>query len=188
MRFCTRNAGPACLAAALLLPELVGQPPSAVPRPRNLLLITLDTMRADRLPAYGFPSVHTPALDRIATEGYVFDETYAAVALPSHASMFTGIYPPRLGVRDNAGAPLPTTFTTLAEVLRGRQLQTAAFVSHRRCWSPGADCNMDTICTVPVNRWPVTARRQPAAAPARWSTRHYPGHLRGDRVARSRRC
>jgi arylsulfatase A-like enzyme len=88
-------------------------------------------MRADRLAAFGFTGVDTPELDRNAAEGIVFEETYAAVplTLPSHASMFTGIYPPRLGVRDNAGAPLSNEFTTLAEVLRARGLRTAAFVA-----------------------------------------------------------
>lgn len=128
---CGRPAVRVCLAAALLLPQLSSQSSRASPRPRNLLVITLDTMRADRLPAYGFRGVDTPALDRIASEGIVFAETFAAapLTLPSHASMFTGIYPPRLGVRDNAGAPLSNEFTTLAEVLRARGLSTAAFVA-----------------------------------------------------------
>ncbi|MBA2260230.1 MAG: sulfatase [Acidobacteria bacterium] len=100
-------------------------------RPRNLLLITLDTMRADRLPVYGFAGFDTPALDRIASDGIVFEEAFAAVplTLPSHASLFTGIYPPRLAVRDNAGAPLSPEFTTLAESLRRHGLRTAAFVA-----------------------------------------------------------
>ena len=100
-------------------------------RPRNLVLITLDTMRADRLPVYGFAGFDTPALDRIANNGMVFEEAFAAVplTLPSHASLFTGIYPPRLGVRDNAGAPLSNEFTTLAESLRRHGLRTAAFVA-----------------------------------------------------------
>jgi choline-sulfatase len=126
-----RRAVPVCLTAALLLPELSGPISSAVARPRNLLLITLDTMRADRLPAYGFRGVDTPALDRIAAEGAVFEDTFAAVplTLPSHASLFTGLYPPRHGVRDNAGVPLSNEFTTLAEALRERGLRTAAFVA-----------------------------------------------------------
>ena len=129
--FRRRYAVPACLAAALLLWEVSGPASIAVARPRNLLLITLDTMRADRLPAYGFTGVLTPALDRIAAEGAVFEETFAAVplTLPSHASLFTGLYPPRHGVRDNAGAPLSNEFTTLAEALRERRLRTAAFVA-----------------------------------------------------------
>ena len=77
-------------------------------RSRNLVVITLDTMRADRLPPYGFAGVATPTLDRLAAEGVVFEETFAAVplTLPSHALLFTALYPQRLGVRDNAGAPL----------------------------------------------------------------------------------
>jgi choline-sulfatase len=126
-----RRAVPVCLAAALLLPELSSPGSIQLARPRNLLVITLDTMRADRLPPYGFTGVRTPALDRIAAEGAVFEETYTAVplTLPSHASLFTGLYPPRHGVRDNAGAPLSGEFTTLAEVLRGRGMRTAAFVA-----------------------------------------------------------
>ena len=129
--FCRRRVAPMCLAVALLLPELSGPRSIAVVHPRNLVLITLDTMRADRLPAYGFTGVVTPALDRIAAEGAVFEETFAAVplTLPSHTSLFTGLYPPRHGVRDNAGAPLSDEFTTLAEVLHERRLRTAAFVA-----------------------------------------------------------
>jgi arylsulfatase A-like enzyme len=99
-----RLAVPVCLAGALLLPEISGPMSRVAARPHNLLLITLDTMRADRLPAYGFPGVETPALDRISAEGTVFEEAFAAVplTLPSSASLFTGLYPPRLGVRDNS--------------------------------------------------------------------------------------
>ena len=125
-----RLALPVGLAAVLLLPEIACGISGTAP-PRNLLLITLDTMRADRLPAYGFSGVETPALDRIAAEGMVFEQAFAAVplTLPSHASMFTGIYPPRLAVRDNVSPPLSNEFNTLAEVLRQRQLKTAAFVA-----------------------------------------------------------
>jgi choline-sulfatase len=103
----------------------------ATPRPRNLLFITLDTMRADRLPPYGFSGVDTPALDRLAEEGVVFEQAFAAVplTLPSHASLFTGLYPPRLNLRDNVAAPLAPEFTTMAEVLRERGLMTGAFVA-----------------------------------------------------------
>ena len=117
------------LTLAILLPQLPDR--ARLREPRNLLVITLDTMRADRLEMYGFSGVETPALERIANEGLVFDEAFAAVplTLPSHASIFTGIYPFRLGVRDNAGAPVPTEFTTLAERLRLHGLRTSAFVA-----------------------------------------------------------
>ena len=124
-----RLAGPLCIASALMAGEMIGSAPK--PAPRNLLLITLDTMRADRLPVYGFQGVETPALDRIAADGLVFEEAYAAVplTLPSHASILTGLYPPRLGVRDNASPPLSDQFTTLAEALQKHGLRTAAFVA-----------------------------------------------------------
>jgi arylsulfatase A-like enzyme len=118
------------LATALLIPTLLTAC-GAAPRPRNVVLVTLDTTRADRLPAYGFAGVETPALDRLAMTGAVFEQTFAAapLTLPSHATIFTGLYPPRHGVRDNAGQPLAAEFTTLAEVLRQRGLTTAAFVA-----------------------------------------------------------
>jgi arylsulfatase A-like enzyme len=121
----------ASLTTALLLALVAASACRGVVRPRNLLIITLDTMRADRLPPYGFQGVATPALDRLAVEGAVFESAFAAapLTLPSHASLFTGSYPPAIGVRDNASAPLGAEFTTLAEILRDRGLATAAFVA-----------------------------------------------------------
>jgi choline-sulfatase len=120
-----------CASAALVLSALLAGGCGSPPRPRNLLVITLDTMRADRLPPYGFRGVVTPALDRLAAEGALFEQSFAAVplTLPSHATLFTGMYPPRLGVRDNTGAPLSTDFQTLAEILGARGLTTGAFVA-----------------------------------------------------------
>src|SRR5687767_5350648 len=109
-------------SAALVLPALLAEGCGSPPKPRNLLVITLDTMRADRLPPYGFTGVVTPALDRLAAEGALFEQSFAAapLTLPSHATLFTGMYPPRLGVRDNTGAPLSADFQTLAEILDER--------------------------------------------------------------------
>ena len=119
------------VSALLVIPSLQGPERDRAARPRNLLVITLDTIRADRLPPYGFAGVETRILDRLAAEGVVFEQTFAAVPLtvPSHATLFTGLYPPRLGVRDNTGAPLAGGFQTLAEVLNERGLATAAFVA-----------------------------------------------------------
>lgn len=101
-------------------------------RPSNVVVISLDTTRADRLPAYGFSGMTTPALDRIARQGMVFDcaETVAPLTLPAHTSLFTGLYPPHHGVRDNADAPAVgvAAAPTLAEILRARGFRTAAFV------------------------------------------------------------
>ena len=100
------------------------------PRPSNLVIITLDTTRADRLPAYGFASVATPSIDWLARTGVVFDdaESVAPLTLTAHTSLFTGLYPPRHGVRDNVDAPLGTAHATLAGILSARGFHTAAFV------------------------------------------------------------
>jgi len=95
----------------------------------NVVLITLDTTRADHIGAYGSPS-QTPALDRIAREGVVFDQmsAVAPLTLPAHASIFTGRFPARTGVRTNGGYLADGNQTTLAEVLKQHGYATAAFV------------------------------------------------------------
>lgn len=96
----------------------------------NLLVITLDTTRADRLGAYGYPGIKTPALDRLAAEGTVFERaiTSAPLTLPAHTSLMTGLYPPRHGVRDNGGFFVRDETQTLAEQLRDHGYRTGAFV------------------------------------------------------------
>ncbi|MGB8959807.1 MAG: sulfatase, partial [Candidatus Aminicenantales bacterium] len=96
----------------------------------NVLLITLDTTRADHLGCYGFAQAATPNLDRLAGEGIRFARVYAPapLTLPSHASIMTGLYPATHGVRNN-GHELVSKWKTLAEVLKGRGFTTAAFVS-----------------------------------------------------------
>ena len=104
---------------------------SAVPKPAQLVLITIDTTRADRLSLYGFADATMPALERLARDGVVFDQaiSVAPLTLPAHTSLFTGLFPPGHGVRDNAGRALDENHTTLAEVLRDRGYCTGAFVS-----------------------------------------------------------
>lgn len=97
----------------------------------NLLVVTLDTTRADRLGAYGKPTASsTPVFDRLAGEGVLFEQamTSAPLTLPAHATMFTGHFPPQHGVRDNGGFFLDPSSTTLAERLKARGYQTGAFV------------------------------------------------------------
>src|SRR4051812_30136150 len=96
----------------------------------NLLVITLDTTRADRLGAYGFNGIETPTIDRLAAEGVLFEQatTAAPLTLPSHSSIFTSLYPPDHGVRDNGGFFLAPTHQTLASVLKKNGLQTGAVV------------------------------------------------------------
>jgi arylsulfatase A-like enzyme len=100
------------------------------PRPHNLVIVTLDTTRADHLPTYGFASIETPAIDRLAREGVVFEQamSVAPLTLTAHSSLFTGLYPPHHGVRDNGDGPLAADKTTLAEVLHARGFRTGAFV------------------------------------------------------------
>ncbi len=98
-------------------------------RPPDILLISVDTLRADHLGCYGY-GLRTPNIDRLAAEGVVFDAAMAPVplTLPSHASMLTGLIPPRHGVRANGDFRLPDRIETLAEVLQKRGYQTAAFI------------------------------------------------------------
>jgi arylsulfatase A-like enzyme/Tfp pilus assembly protein PilF len=96
----------------------------------NVLLITLDTTRWDRLGAYGDRSAATPNLDRLAGEGVLFEEAIAAapLTLPAHSTIFTGLLPPKHGVRDNGGYVLDPKHTTLAAQLKRGGWQTGAFV------------------------------------------------------------
>lgn len=101
------------------------------PRRFNVLLITLDTTRADRLGGYGYPLAKTPVLDRLAQQGVLFERAYAPVplTLPSHASMLTGLYPPEHGLHNNGQAALPQGLPTLATQLEAAGYETGAFVA-----------------------------------------------------------
>lgn len=97
----------------------------------NVILITLDTLRADRLSSYGSERVATPHIDSLASEGVLFANAASTVpfTLPAHSSMMTGTYPPRHGVRENVGFVLDDSLPTLAERLAAGGWTTAAFVS-----------------------------------------------------------
>jgi arylsulfatase A-like enzyme len=94
-----------------------------------VVLITLDTLRADVLGCYG-GRVATPHIDRLAREGVLFEQATATVplTLPSHSSIMTGLLPARHGVRDNGGFFLEPSFTTLAERFQAAGYATGAFV------------------------------------------------------------
>jgi arylsulfatase A-like enzyme/predicted Zn-dependent protease len=96
----------------------------------NVLVVTLDTTRADYLGCYGRQSARTPHFDRLAAEGFLFEHAVSAapITLPSHSTIFTGTYPPVHGVRDNGLFQLPGGVTTLAEILKGEGYATAAAV------------------------------------------------------------
>lgn len=97
----------------------------------NLILITLDTTRADRLGCYGYEPAITPTLDSLATRGVVFENAISSVpiTLPSHSTILTGLSPLRTGVRDNGMFTLAPHFETIAEHLLAQGYQTGAFVS-----------------------------------------------------------
>jgi arylsulfatase A-like enzyme/Tfp pilus assembly protein PilF len=97
--------------------------------PKNVLLVTIDTLRADRLGAYG-GSVPTPHLDRLAREGTSFGNAFSAspLTLPSHSSILTGTLPTVHGVRDNGRFRLGAEMETAAEMLKRSGFRTAAFV------------------------------------------------------------
>ncbi|HEV3058752.1 MAG TPA: sulfatase-like hydrolase/transferase [Vicinamibacterales bacterium] len=120
----------AAIAALLSGPRLTGWMRGVHAGP-NVLLITLDTTRADHLPAYGYRLGRTPHLDRLANEGVLFERTVAAapITLPSHVSLFTGLYPFVHSVRNNGSAALTDKIPTLATALHDRGYRTAAFVS-----------------------------------------------------------
>ncbi len=97
----------------------------------NVLLVTLDTTRADRLGCYGNERVDTQNLDALAREGVRFEQAFSPVpsTLPSHCSIMTGASPARHGVHDNGIYRLDESFTTLAERLTEKGYRTGAFVA-----------------------------------------------------------
>jgi choline-sulfatase len=96
----------------------------------NVVLITVDTLRADRVGAYGYRAGETAALDRLAHEGVLVEDAVVQVpqTRPSHASIMTGRYPYEHGIRDNYSSPLAPATPTLASVLRSHGWDTAAFI------------------------------------------------------------
>lgn len=103
---------------------------ASAPVPGPVILISIDTLRADHLPAYGYRAVKTPAIDALAADGVVFEHAYAhsAQTLPSHAAIMTGRLPFENGVRDD-DASLGPDEHPLAQLLRDRGYATGGIVS-----------------------------------------------------------
>src|SRR5213594_1324823 len=97
----------------------------------DVVLVTIDTLRADALGASGNPAAATPWMDRLAREGVRFERAYAhnVVTLPSHANILSGRYPLQHGVRDNSGFRFPAETASLATILKAAGYRTGAFVS-----------------------------------------------------------
>ncbi len=97
----------------------------------NVILITVDTLRADKIGCYGAPQVKTPTMDVFAARGIRYERCIAQtpLTLPSHATILTGTLPMFHGVRDNGGFVVPSELVTLAEIFKGKGYDTAAFVA-----------------------------------------------------------
>ena len=97
----------------------------------NVILITLDTTRADRIGCYGYSQARTPAIDELAANGVIFERAYCPVpvTLPSHASMMTGLYPPEHGLHSNGRGRLGEGIPVLAETFQKANYETGAFVA-----------------------------------------------------------
>jgi arylsulfatase A-like enzyme/Tfp pilus assembly protein PilF len=120
------------LLASLVSSSLLATAANAAPAPTrpDIVLVTIDTLRADALGFAGNRRVATPNLDRLAAAGRVFTDAHAhnVVTLPSHTNILTGLYPFQHGVRDNSGFALPADVSTLATVLHDAGYAAGAFV------------------------------------------------------------
>jgi arylsulfatase A-like enzyme/Tfp pilus assembly protein PilF len=174
----------ACFAVAL---RLVAQgQPFATP---NVLLITIDTLRADRLGSYGYTQARTPVLDRLASEGARFADAtaHAPLTYPSHVAILRGCFAANFGVRLNGIKPLPYTATTVAESLKKSGYRTAAVVGSvilERSYGldQGFDAYDDRISVRPAETVALSELQRSAAevtaAAAGWlkSSRREGGH------------
>ena len=117
------------VSAAAALVWFLRDPPLRVAGP--IVLVSIDTLRADRLPAYGYGGVETPAIDRFVADAVLFERAYShsPQTLPAHVSMFTGLLPVEHGVRDNLGFAVGSEQTLLPELLAPLGYRSAAVVS-----------------------------------------------------------
>lgn len=130
------RAGGLLLWAGIALGATACVPPPPPPAPRNVLLVSIDTLRADHLGCYGATAIETPAIDRLAEEGVRFERAFtsAPLTLPAHWTIHTGREPWRHGVVDNGMAPSAAVtareeLPTLAERFASSGYDTAAFVA-----------------------------------------------------------
>ncbi len=143
----------ALLGFASLLPGCAADDPP-MPERSHLLLITIDTLRADHLSSYGYPRLTSPVLDQLAAEGVRFDRPAVQWPKtgPSFASIFSSTYPKDNGIVRQVGIPVPDEFAMLAEQLKTRGFATAAVVSNGAL---GTDFNFDQGFDHYVQTWKV---------------------------------
>jgi len=158
----TLLAGAACARA-----------PSRPATPPSVLLVTVDTLRADRVGAYGDALARTPHADALARGGVLFEAAYspAPITLPAHVSILTGLLPPAHGVRGNGAFALGAGPTTLAEAMRARGYATGAFIggfplSRRFGLGRGFDHYDDTVEKAPGVHYEFAERRAAAVVDA----------------------
>src|SRR6266852_2198879 len=122
---------PLLVCVLLTFPHLVAAANPPAKRARNVILITLDTVRADHLGCYGNKNIQTPTLDALGHDGVVFERAISQVPLtwPSHAAILTGMYPFQNGVQDFTGQPLAQQFRSVAQAFRQAGYATGAVVS-----------------------------------------------------------
>jgi len=149
------SALPRLIALALLLAvSFCRHPPKVEPLPgkSNILLITVDTLRADHLSSWGYPRKTSPAIDRLAAEGVRFDQATVQwpKTTPSFASIFTATYAKDNGMVRRVGVPLSCKFTTLAEMLKRHGYQTAAVVANGAL---GSEFDFDQGFDVYIETW-----------------------------------
>lgn len=134
------------------------------PHSRLILLIIVDTMRADHIGCYGYGSIQTPNIDRLAAEGILYENAITAVpvTLPSVATILTGAYPLQHGLRDNGPFQLDDRWNALAECLQEAGYRTGAFVSaavlsHEHNLTQGFDIYDDDVSVpyVPYHPWMI---------------------------------
>jgi choline-sulfatase len=139
------------------------------PAPRDVFLITIDTLRSDHVHCYGYNRIRTPALDQLAKQGVRFTEAFtpSPITNSSHASILTGLLPSSHGVSD-FGIPLAPERATLAELLKKRGYRTAAFIGSvildSKSLAPGLDRGFEFYDNFPQqsgakSRWGRLERR-----------------------------
>jgi choline-sulfatase len=144
---------------------------ASAPVPGPVILISIDTLRVDRLPAYGYRTIRTPAIDSLAADGVVFEHAYSnsTQTLPSHVAMMTGRLPFENGVRDDDNSAIPVDERPIAQMVRDRGYATGGIVSSallRRAtgMSRGFDFFYDDLPAGDGDLPPADRRRSGAAS------------------------
>ena len=118
------------LLLAALMAACTPKPEEVYPK-ASVVLISIDTLRADHLSLYGYRDGRTPSIDKLGRDGIVFDDvvSHVPLTLPAHASLFTGLLPPRHEVRDNIGFRLKESHLTLAQRFKSAGFATGGAIS-----------------------------------------------------------